>query len=1479
MKKILILTILFIQSSLLSAQTFTDITPTDFPDLKHGAVDLGDYDNDNDLDILISGMKDDGTYVTTVFKNENGSFIEIPTSNITAVWLGNVEWGDFDRDGDLDILAVGATIPQTEYNPISSIYENIGNDTFVELSELDLPGVFHGIAKWGDYNNDGLLDIVMAGHEQTAIYKNTGNNQFGELPGLSLPYIFQTGQAEWGDYDNDGDLDLFFAGYDGGSIGKLYRNEGNDTFVEDSSSVIKGTHRGSIKWGDYDSDGDIDLAIAGDSRSTYDAKIVEIYENKSANFTKNENAELTGIEDGCLIWGDFSNDGLLDLFVTGNFYGTTSRLYTNNGDQSFKEHNENELNILGFDYSAIACGDIDNDHDLDLIIQGRYGATTKIYRNDISSPNTLPTKPTSLFAEAGSDTVSLSWNPGTDQETPQAGLSYNVSISNSKGRVVAPMSDELTGKRGIVSIGNCAQNKFWKSSALKAGKYTWQVQTIDNNYEASAFSALESFHVPVSAKFELYKNVYCADELVKITYTGNAPLDATFKWDFDGATVVKDTLPTGFYILWHESGEKTISLQVTYDGDTSSYIVKNIHVRPKPDGRLSGDTIISAGNAANLYLELIGTPPFIIDYTNGSFSNSIQTGNDRDTIEIYSAKTYRIINITDSTGCSSGALEDSVVVKLIANSDTTGVAIEIENGMLTREWQYGALGDNLGKGGMLVADLDHDGIVEIISSGLSYFTILEYDLEQDIFVQKWISGDVGMEIYSMKINDFNKDGKDEVVLGLQDGRILVYTTTDFSLTSTIKLTDKKISTWDSSFKINCIEFADFDNDNSKELVACTNDTTFVFNKNFELTNKIAHGASNFRIGDIDNDSFNEIVYSDGNIIQFRNNEVQSDDKFYTANSTTPIQLSDLNGDNTPDVIYSSRDTVYVYNARSEKLIWSTVWKSDYYYNRYVTGLWMYDYNGDNIDDVFIGDLSWDAIYCYNGKTGEKELSIKDNAGDGVTNMVIADFDNDSNMDIAWSNGANCSCADFLFVYDLKTKTKKWQSKNFDKSFEAFDIGDVNSDNKSEIVLGSFGEYLKYNDHGFLSVFDVETKNIEYQNSEDFFNAHTDDFSSIKIGDINNDGINEILLGVNYGYSWTYIYAFDENFSIIKTYQIDGMNIVLDMEIVDIDLDKKNELIVTAGTNVAGSTNQGEWQNYIYLFDSETGALEHRTVQLAGIGSKIGSLHVGNIDADDQPEIVALKYGGWRDKGELIIIDGLSKELTKDSRSGYTAVTLADLDQDNREEIVAASGVGKIQVLDGILLDVLDEYDINCGAINALECYDFNADRTPEIVLADQSQIYLYDIEQNQIFNKSETIDSNIGLYNSLKVGNFDSDKNIEIFINGNHALFNFEYLADSIVTSTGESEIRKVKEQQIICYPNPFRQELSVALNLSKRTNCTIKIVDLDGKTQFIDSRIVEPETTNITINTTQLLQGVYILIVQDETKILVYSKVIKVNE
>ncbi len=1488
MKRILLLIIILIQVSSLSAQTFTDITPTNFPNLLLGSVDLGDYDNDNDLDIIISGIDDEsGTYVTTVFKNDNGTFSELSGLNIKAVCLGNVEWGDYDRDGDLDILVVGLFENEPEKIANSKIYENIGNDKFVELPDVQLSGIYHGIAKWGDYDNDGLLDIVMAGHEVTAIYRNIGNNQYQQLNGLSLPYIFQTGQVDWGDYDNDGDLDLFFAGYDGGSIGKLFRNDGNDSFIEDTSSVVRGTHRGSVKWGDYDSDGDIDLVIAGDSRSTYDEKIVEIYENKSAKFTKNESADLTGIEDGSVIWGDFNNDGLLDLFVVGYFYGTTSCLYINNGDHSFSKREQTELNILGFDCHDIACGDIDNDHDLDLIIVGENRAATKIYRNDIMSQNTIPLPPASLISEVTSDTVMLSWNRGFDKETPQNGLSYNIHIQKSGSDIVSPMSNEVNGKRNIVSIGNCSHNSFWKSSSLKAGKYSWKVQTIDNTYEASEFSVADSFNIPVSSTFITDKNEYCEDELVKLTYTGNAPKDAIFSWNLDGATIITDTVPNELYVSWQASGERTIFLSVDYEGDTASSKIENITIHPKPDGRLFGDTTFVKGDINHLFLDLNGTPPFSIDYTNGYYTNTVTTNNYRDTIQIYSDGTYRIINISDATGCSSGEIENSLKVHSISNSDTVKLANETEKGTLKKEWQFGMLGHDLGEAGIIAEDIDNNGYIDIISAGRysdnswepsDFLTCVEFDKDQSKYITKKISNVINHEIQCIELYDFDKDGEKELYVGLDDGTIAIYNPISLLLQKIINISYKgEVSAFDPSNSIDCIEFGDIDNNSSTDLIVSNGDTTYILNEFYDRIYKIAYGSKYFKIGNVDNDATNEIVYSDGNIIQLSGNTVVLENSFYTSNKNTPIALSKMNEDDILDIIYSSKDTLFVYDNNSTQLIWSQEWISDYNYDRYIKGIWLYDYDGDETDDIFINDKDYDAIYCYNGKNGNKDFNIRESTSDGVANIAIADFDKDNQPEIIYSVGAGCTCADYFFLYDISTKTKEWQSRHYSGDFKAFDIGDVDNDNNLEIVSGVFGEYLKYYDHGFLNVFNAENKHIEWQNDEEIFGAHVEDFTKVKIGDIDNDGENELLLGIEYGYSSSYVYVFNSQYEVERNFAIDGMSIILDMEISDIDNDNKNELIITSGTNVGGSTHPDEWQNYIYIYDGETGDLEWRSEQLTGIGSKIGSLNVGNIDADDNPEIVALKYGSWRTNGELIVIDGLSKELTTDNRNNYTSVTLSDLNNDGRMELIASADTGKILVLNGMLLDVISEYNINCGIINAIQCCNLDSDQAMEIVLSDQEKIYLYDIEQNEVFGKSGIINSNIGAYSSLKAGNFDSDENIEIYINGNHGLFVFEYIIDSVPTSI-LPDYNKERNQQITCFPNPFKQYLNVSLGLNERTECTFRIVDLFGKQLHLENKIIEPGTTIVAIDTHHLQNGTYVLLINNKTQILKSFKVIKIN-
>ena len=783
-------------------------------------------------------------------------------------------------------------------------------------------------------------------------------------------------------------------------------------------------------------------------------------------------------------------------------------------------------------------------------------------------------------------------------------------------------------------------------------------------------------------------------------------------------------------------------------------------------------------------------------------------------------------------------------------------------------WQFGMLGHNLGQAGILIADIDRDGKNEIVSSGryggdywnaAEFFSVLSYDSEQGHYVTKFISNVLQARISTMQLYDFDENGSTELYLGLDNGTIVVYDLRTLAQISTITIANRERDhSFDSPNVVHEIAFGDVINDQSKYLVAVSGDTTYVLDDQYQEALKIPFGAPHLRIGNIDNDAANEIIYSNGTIVEVADGDIEKEHQFFTANPTTQVALANLDGDGTLDVIYSSKDTLYAFNFKAKQLIWSNPWESDYQYNQYITGLWLYDYDGDQVKDVIIGNQSWDAIYGYNGRSGTKEWILKDNNGDGVENLAIADLDNDQRSEIIWSSGAGCTCPDYFFVYDLKTKTKEWQSKDFFGDFKAFDVGDVDNDGEKEIVIGAFGQYLKYYDHGFISVLDAKNKFLEWQNDEEIFNAHVDDFTSVKVGDIDNDGLNELLLGINYGYSSSQVYVFDDSYSVIKQYRIDGMDIILDIEIADVDLDGKNEVIITSGTNVAGSTNPEEWKNYLYVFDGETAEVEWRSPQLDIINSKIGSVKVGNIDDDEALEVVALQYESRRWETQLLIYDGITQELTSHFMS-INAFDIADFDNDGTDDILVGLNTGEVGVLEKNTLELINTYDVGSGKINALELTDFNQDGMDEFVLSDNYKLYIYDPTHSVLKWQSDTLNIGVGRYNSLLVEDIDSDGITDILLNAGHALYNFEVVDyESLNIVTGFRE--KLVEKKTILYPNPFQNKLSIqTFSSSNYASYEIKLFNLQGVELYSARGIFRPQENLIDLSPESLGAGTYL--------------------
>jgi PKD repeat protein/predicted nucleotidyltransferase len=497
-KHIITIILTFITFNLFS-QTFAEQTGIVFPAVEYGSVAWGDYDNDGDLDILLTGRTNEGMQIfysiSKIFRNNgDNSFSDQVNIQLEPVSNSAVAWGDYDNDGYLDIILTG----NSGSGPVSRIYRNNKDGTFTKQDKILLEGIYNGSAKWGDYDNDGDLDILLTGLNIrngviSKIYRNHGDNIFIEQAGIILS---QQRFGSWGDYDNDGDLDIFLAGT---SDPKIYKNNGNNTFSELSSVFFKNTFGGPLELSDYDNDGDLDVLLTGMNSLLY-------LNNGNSTFTEQIGISLAGAAEGSVAWGDYDNDGYSDLLLTGNsnsIYG--SRIYRNNKDNTFSE--QTSILLPGIGNSSVAFGDYDNDGDLDLLMTGRNAigvSITKLFRNEIATPNTKPELPANLNTIIDGGKVLFKWDKTTDSQNPQNGLNYNLYVYESGQNKYQcspqafPQSNPQNGKRLLVKAGSIQ----WNSSGYifkdlpPNRNYIWSVQAVDGSFSGSEFANTVSFFMP-----------------------------------------------------------------------------------------------------------------------------------------------------------------------------------------------------------------------------------------------------------------------------------------------------------------------------------------------------------------------------------------------------------------------------------------------------------------------------------------------------------------------------------------------------------------------------------------------------------------------------------------------------------------------------------------------------------------------------------------------------------------------------------------------------------------------------------------------------------------------------------------------------------------------------------------------------------------------------------------------------------------------
>jgi hypothetical protein len=267
--------------------------PTDWPDdgyetkdifhgqVLYGGVSIGDVDGDGADDLYISRagpnllLRNDGTGHFTDVTTRAG--VGDPGNSQSALLV------DFDNDGDLDLLVINAyysIIQSGETRRGHRLYRNDGHGVFTELPQrFDPIGPASG-ATAADFDGDGLVDLYITYYQDERLHPyhhfieardGFGNHLFRNLGGMRFVDVTETAgvashgwsyASAWADYDQDGRIDLYVANDFGDS--DLFRNRGDGTFeqVAAKTGVANPANGMSADWGDYDNDGQLDLYVA-----------------------------------------------------------------------------------------------------------------------------------------------------------------------------------------------------------------------------------------------------------------------------------------------------------------------------------------------------------------------------------------------------------------------------------------------------------------------------------------------------------------------------------------------------------------------------------------------------------------------------------------------------------------------------------------------------------------------------------------------------------------------------------------------------------------------------------------------------------------------------------------------------------------------------------------------------------------------------------------------------------------------------------------------------------------------------------------------------------------------------------------------------------------------------------------------------------------------------------------------------------------
>jgi uncharacterized repeat protein (TIGR01451 family) len=684
---------------------------------------------------------------------------------------------------------------------------------------------------------------------------------------------------------------------------------------------------------------------------------------------------------------------------------------------------------------------------------------------------------------------------------------------------------------------------------------------------------------------------------------------------------------------------------------------------------------------------------------------------------------------------------------------------------LAETWRTGIWGTGIGVSGIVPADLDGNGSLELILGGGSQFFgnyfwyIASYLPGSGRYEQIWMSRTYNQGfITAITTADANQDGSLEIYIALSSGMLEIYDGPTRELRATIVTGLQELSD---------VLVADPDSDGSQEILVSSPSGTKAYDPTTRgLAWQVAQGGSDLAVANVDADTTLEIVVN-GHVLDGATRAVE-----WSFGFGSKLNVVDVDGDGKAEIIaLQGWYKIFGFDAELKNRTWEITVQSE------IAALYVADVDNNGRPDIVYGDGQLGYIHVLDGVTRQQRWQIQ-NPEHGVTRIAFGDVDGDGVTELLWGAGWTAAGDDKLFIADTASRTIKWSNIDIDGPLSALDVGDVDGDGRQEIVMIPFSN----SQQNLIYIYDAETHALEWQSGplQPANGVYWNRLESLRLDDVDADGRLDIVVATSYN---GHILAYDGRTHTLKWQSgqptSDAFNA---LAIADVDGDGSVEVI--------GS--QYNTNGYLVILDGATGQEEWRTGTHSGWGGA-KNIVVDDVDQDGNPDIL------FSMAGVAFMYDGVTRQKTWQSGSTISLVSSADVDGLPGPELLLGTDEGVLMVLDGKTRATKRTVTISTSALTALRLSDMDQDDLPELFITSKNYLYVYDPASWSKIWQSDWLSSLVADRNDLVVRDIDGDQIDEVVFGTSEAIVEFKFNQPPYALEVQASQ-QSVTRDQTIAY-------------------------------------------------------------------------------